>query len=120
MEDRQGNIPMSRIELEALPGVGQYIAGAVLTTLYNQAEHFIDVNMDRLLGRFFGPRKLAGIRDDPYLQTLARRVVEGRDSLYINWAILDFGALVCKPNRPLCGDCPLKTKCQAFDQWTRQ
>src|SRR5205823_5501423 len=72
MEERAGSLPTSRSELERLPGIGQYIASAVLLTLYNQPEPLMDVNMARVLERFFGPRKLADIRYDPYLQTLSR------------------------------------------------
>jgi len=114
MDLQGGVVPSSRLELESLAGVGQYIASAVLTTLYNQAEPFIDVNMSRVLERFFDPRKLADIRDDPYLQTLARQVVKSDKSILVNWAIIDFAALVCKPNHPLCQICPLQSKCLFF------
>lgn len=107
-------VPSTRQELEALDGVGQYTASAILCVLYEQSEPLIDVNMARVLERFFGPRNLADIRDDPYLQTLARKVVEDSDSLKINWAILDFSALVCKANVPECLVCPLQLNCDYF------
>jgi A/G-specific adenine glycosylase len=116
IEERGGSLPGSRGELEQLPGIGQYIANAVLLTFYKQPEPLIDVNMARVLERFFGPRKLADIRYDPYLQTLARRVVSTEDSLQVNWAILDLGALVCKNGVPLCLQCPLRTKCEFYKQ----
>ena len=72
--------------------------------------------MARVLERFFGPRKLADIRYDPYLQTLARRVVNTENSLQVNWAILDLGALVCKNGAPLCLQCPLRAKCEFYQQ----
>lgn len=49
--------------------------------VYGIPEPLVDVNMVRVLERFFGPRKLADIRYDSYLQTLARQVVEGEQSL---------------------------------------
>lgn len=112
IEAQNSSLPTSRSELERLPGIGQYIASAVLLTLYNKPEPLIDVNMARVLERFFGPRKLADIRYDPYLQTLARSVVDLEESLQINWAILDLGALVCKGGVPLCPKCPLRTMCK--------
>ena len=118
IEKRGGSLPASRSELERLPGIGQYIANAALLTLYNQPEPLIDVNMARVLERFFGPRKLADIRYDPYLQTLARRVVNTENSLRVNWAVLDLGALVCKNGTPLCLQCPLKAKCKFYKQST--
>lgn len=116
MEKQNGLFPASRSELEQLPGIGQYIASAALLTLYNQPEPLIDVNMARVLERFFGPRKLADIRYDPYLQTLARNVVNIEESLQINWAILDLGALACKSGVPLCSQCPLKIECKFYKE----
>jgi A/G-specific adenine glycosylase len=118
IEERKGSLPASRVELEQLPGIGQYIANAVLLAFYKQPEPLVDVNMARVLERFFGPRKLADIRYDPYLQTLARRVVNTENSLQVNWAILDLGALVCKNGTPLCLQCPLRAKCKFYQQST--
>lgn len=114
MEELGGSLPVTRSELEQLPGVGQYIASAVLLVVHRVAEPLVDVNMARVLERFFGPRKLADIRYDSYLQTLARRVVEGEQSLQLNWAILDFGALICKVGQPAWHVCPLQEKCSFF------
>ncbi|TME11609.1 MAG: A/G-specific adenine glycosylase [Chloroflexi bacterium] len=118
VEERADSLPSSRSELEQLPGIGQYIASAVLLTLYNQPEPLVDVNMSRVLERFFGSRKLADIRYDPYLQTLSRRIVNSERSLQVNWAILDLGALVCKNGTPLCLQCPLRAKCKFYKQRT--
>lgn len=114
MEERGGSLPATRAELEQLPGVGQYIASAVLLVVHGIAEPLVDVNMARVLERFFGSRKLVDIRYDPYLQTLARRVVEGEHSLQINWAILDLGALVCRVGQPHWQACPLQENCFFF------
>lgn len=117
---RGGKVPTSRDELEKLDSIGQYTASVVLNTVYGHAEPFIDVNMARVLERFFGPRKYFDIRDDPYLHTLSRRVVRGEESLLVNWAVLDFSALVCKLKRPLCEECPLQAKCLYFNSLTEQ
>lgn len=61
MKEREGSLPSSRSELEQLPGVGQYIANAILLALYKQPEPLLDINVARVLERFFGPRKLADI-----------------------------------------------------------
>lgn len=120
IEEQDGLLPVTRDGLEQLPGVGQYIANAVLLTFYKRPEPLVDVNMARVLERFFGPRKLADIRYDPYLQTLARHVVNTENSLQVNWAILDLGALVCKNGIPLCLHCPLRAKCDFCKQCTNR
>ena len=70
--------------------------------------------MARMLERYFGPRKLADIRYDPYLQALATRVVTCRDPAAMNWAILDLAATVCKIREPLCPDRPLRKGCKDY------
>ncbi|MBV9924481.1 MAG: hypothetical protein JOZ96_05515 [Acidobacteria bacterium] len=113
--ERGGEVPATRDELERLESVGQYTASVVLNTVHGIPEPFVDVNMARVLERFFGPRTYFDVRDDPYLHTLSRRVVEGGDSLQANWAVLDFSALVCRAKRPLCEQCPVRARCDYFN-----
>ena len=108
---RLDSLPHTRCGLENLPGIGQYIANVLLVVLQGRRIPFLDINMSRVLERFFGPRELADIRYDPYLQTLARKVVNVADSLSANWMILDFAALVCTKRRPRCSNCPLSERC---------
>lgn len=111
MTARGGRLPRKRVELEELPGVGQYIANAVLTLCHGEREPLLDVNMARVLERYFGPRVLADIRYDAYLQRLAREVISRGDPIVTNWAVLDLAAIVCKPKRPLCASCPVVRGC---------
>jgi A/G-specific adenine glycosylase len=111
MAERGGRFPKEIMEIEALPGVGQYIANAILLFAGGRPEPLLDVNMTRVLERVFGPRALADIRYDPYLQSLARSIVEGDDPAAVNWAILDHASLVCKLRHPLCTACPLNRQC---------
>jgi A/G-specific adenine glycosylase len=115
MVARHGKIPRDRADLESIPLVGQYIANAIEQVIFNQPSPLLDVNMARLLERYFGPRKLADIRYDPYLQELARRVITLSQAKHLNWAILDFAALVCKALRPRCPGCPLNRDCLYFE-----
>jgi A/G-specific adenine glycosylase len=114
MARRHGRFPRTRDEIEKLPGVGQYIANAVLLFCYDQPEPLVDVNMARVLERFFGPRKLADIRYDPYLQELAHGVIPQRRAKEFNWAVLDLAALVCRTRQPLCTTCILRMRCLFF------
>ena len=111
MAARNGRFPKTRDEIEDLPNVGQYIANAVLLFCHNAPEPLLDVNMARVLERFFGPRDLADIRHDPYLQFLARQVVLDDDPVLVNWALLDHATLVCKIANPLCDQCPVRSRC---------
>lgn len=114
MVKRKGKIPTDRSELESIPFMGQYIANAVELIIFNQPSPLVDVNMARVLERVFGPRKMADIRYDPYLQSLAKDVVTHSESQKLNWAILDFAALVCKARSPLHSQCPLRSQCDFY------
>jgi len=106
--------PDNRMELEKLPGVGQYIANAILLLVFDKPEPLLDVNMARVLERYFGPRKLVDIRKDSYLQDLSRLIIKSTNPKVINFSILDFSALVCKITKPLCEICPLQRGCKFF------
>ena len=115
--ENDGQLPSSRKELESLMHIGQYISSVILTTFHGKAEPFIDVNTARVVDRFFGPRKLVDIRYDPYLKAISSLIVKNpRESLTLNWAILDFAALVCKAIKPLCPTCPMKSNCLYFQK----
>ncbi len=111
MQARRGRFPKRRGEIQDLPGVGQYISSAVLLFCHGGREPLLDVNMARVLERCFAPRKLVDIRYDPWLQMLARRVVDHKQTIEINWAILDLAAKVCLVSQPNCHTCPLIECC---------
>ena len=114
MARRRGRFPKTREAIEELPGVGQYIANAILLFAWDQPEPLLDVNMARVLERFFGPRALVDIRFDPGLQALARDVVQGSRAVEVNWAILDLAAMICRTRNPRCEECPLRFRCRRF------
>ena len=107
-----GELPPHRGELEKLPAVGQYVASAVLLFYHGRAEPLLDAGMARVIERHFGPRALADIRYDPYLQDLSRRLMRGRRPIDVNWALLDLAALVCKTSKPQCDICPVAQTCR--------
>lgn len=114
MEKRNGKLPTDRSELESIPFLGQYIANAIELIIFKQPSPLVDVNMARLLERYFQKRKMADIRYDPHLQSLSRKLVDNSQAKQLNWAVLDFSALVCKARNPLCSGCELKAKCSYY------
>lgn len=111
MVKRKGRLPKNREDLESIPFMGQYIANAVELIIFNNPKPLVDVNMARVVERFFGPRKMADIRYDPYLQELSQTLVNIPQGKEINWAILDYAALVCKARNPICNECALRHQC---------
>lgn len=114
MMNRNGEIPKERKLIEQIPLLGQYIANAIELQLLGRSRPLLDVNMARVLERYFGPRQLADIRYDTYLQNLAHQVVDHEFSKEINWAILDFAAIICKARKPLCESCIMAASCKYF------
>lgn len=114
MVRRNGRLPRDRQELETIPYFGQYIANAIELFIFNKRSPLLDVNMARVLERYFGKRIMADIRYDPYLQNLARKVVDHEKSKELNWAILDFAPSICKMRSPQCVTCGLRKRCMHF------
>jgi A/G-specific adenine glycosylase len=115
MVKRNGRLPRNRKELESIPFMGQYIANSVELVVFNQPSPLIDVNMARVLERFFGPRILTDIRYDSYLQNLSYKLVGHKNSKDVNWAVLDFSSAVCVARNPRCVICHLKKYCKFYN-----
>lgn len=111
INENGGKLPNTRDEIIKLPMIGQYIGNAYELFILKTPSPLLDVNMARVLERYFGPRKLSDIRYDPYLQNLANKVVDHPQSINLNWAILDFAAMVCRKLNPKCNECPLAANC---------
>jgi A/G-specific adenine glycosylase len=111
MVSRRGRFPRDREQIESLPGVGQYVANAIVLFAHDGREPLLDVNAARVLERHFGSRRLADIRYDPYLQRLAKSIVRSDQAISLNWALLDLAATVCRIKAPLCEHCPLAVTC---------
>jgi A/G-specific adenine glycosylase len=111
-----GLVPKEKEALLALPGVGPYIANAVLAVAFGQPAPLLDPNSIRVIGRVFGiwsdrPRP----RDDLTLWGFLERLVPQSKPAEFGLALVDLGALVCTPRRPRCGECPLRTRCTAYN-----
>lgn len=119
MSKRKGVFPKEREEMESIPLLGQYLCNAVELLIFGKSRPLIDVNMARVLERYFGERKMADLRYDQYLQSLANKVVDHPDAKIINWSILDFAALTCKPRNPDCVTCELKTHCLYYNRFVK-
>jgi len=109
-----GKVPDTQEKLLKLPGIGPYIANAVLATAYNKRSAVLDTNIVRILERFFAiksskPRP----RTDPMLWSAAQQLLPQKTDICKTWnyALLDFGALVCSHYNPRCRECPCKKKC---------
>lgn len=106
-----GNIPPDRENLLSLPGVGEYIADAVLSFAYDMDVAVVDSNVCRVLSRVFGLKQQGEARRDRRFRELAQRLVPHGRSREFNWAMIDFASMICTPRKPKCNECPLKSVC---------
>ena len=110
-----GHFPRCYDELLSLPGVGRYTAAAVASFAYGEPKAVLDGNVYRVLARHAGISTPidtpAGARE---FALLAEDRLDSKDSALYNQAIMDFGALVCKPSSPLCLECPVADTCVAL------
>lgn len=104
-------VPDKREDLEKLPGVGEYVAGAVLSLGYGKKEWIVDSNIVRVFKRYFGIKTSKEGRRDKHVIEMAKMYVSCKNPGKANLAILDFAALLCMPKNPGCKKCPLKKEC---------
>ena len=113
---RDGTLSDNPDELQQLPGVGRYTAGAVACFAYEKPVPAVDVNVARVLRRvFFGEG-----RRERDVWVLAKTLVpkNGERAWRFNQAVMELGALVCTARKPKCPDCPVNTNCQTFSAVT--
>ena len=113
-ERYNGQFPKEYKSLLALPGIGPYTASAIMSFAYDQPYAVVDGNVFRVLSRVFGIMTPidTSIGQKEFAQKSQVCLEKTRPAEY-NQAIMDFGALVCSPRRPLCDICPLNDICQA-------
>ena len=108
IQEHGQTIPDSYDELIQLPGVGDYMASAVLCFAFGQPTTLLDANTIRFARRFTGRDKLAPWEIRLTLHELARPGVADAEW---NYALLDLGALVCGTRKPECAACPVSSEC---------
>jgi len=112
--DFNGTIPENEKELILLNGVGKYIARAILCFGFNKKVSIMDVNIGRILIRFFGLQEPKRIRDSKDLWGKADILLPNKDIRKFNLYLLDFGSLICEKRKPKCNICPLNYHCAFF------
>lgn len=112
MDKFGGEVPPERAELLSLPGVSEYIAGAVRCFAWDFPEPLADTNTVRIVGRLFGLEiKDSSRRNALFLKLLAGLIDQHEPRLY-NYALLDLADRVCKKKQPPdCTNCPLNQIC---------
>jgi A/G-specific adenine glycosylase len=114
VERHGGQLPARWEELIRLPGIGRYTAGAVLSIAFGQALPAVDGNVRRVISRLCALEESV---DDPSgreaIERLLHPLIPQKDPGLFNQALMELGALICKPKNPTCTVCPLGDFCRA-------
>lgn len=117
VEDYGGEIPRDLAALRSLPGVGRYVAGAILSFAFDEPAPIVEANSQRVLARLLAWRgDLKSPATNARLWKVAERLVPDLGAGKFNQALMDLGALVCVARSPSCLICPLMTRCAARQQ----
>jgi A/G-specific adenine glycosylase len=114
VREHAGMIPNDPEAVRSLPGLGRYIAGAVLSFAFDRPEPIVEANSQRVLARLLGVRedlKISRVRER--IWQAAAQLVPEQGAGDFNQALMDLGALVCTPRSPSCLLCPLVALCRA-------
>ena len=119
LQKKRGKFPASRKEIDKLPAVGQYVGNSIELFVHGRPLPLLDVNMSRVIERYFRPRKLADVRHDPWLQALAKTIITlGGNPVKLNWSILDLGGTICISRNPRCNACPIRRGCSSAKMYS--
>jgi DNA (cytosine-5)-methyltransferase 1 len=113
-KDKSGMLPRNKDELQESNLATLYISNAYELFILKNRAALLDVNMSRVLRRFFNPKEFLDVRNDKLIQELAHQVTDIESCKELNWAILDFAALVCKSSKPSCPSCSLNLNCKFY------
>lgn len=115
VENHHGKFPENYEDIINLKGIGEYTAAAIVSFAYNQAYPVVDGNVMRCLSRIYGintpVNSTVGKKE---IYTLALELIDKDQPGEFNQAIMEFGALQCKPHNPDCNNCIFHLECKAY------
>ena len=113
IEEYNGHLPRNKDDLKSLPGVGEYTSSAIMAIAFNKKIIPFDGNVERVLKRVFNLKTNKEISKENLYKKKTFFGKTNRSSDYAQ-AIMEMGALICKPSIPLCYQCPISKKCKSF------
>tara|TARA_B100000900_G_scaffold295118_1_gene253794 strand:+ start:2362 stop:3342 length:981 start_codon:yes stop_codon:yes gene_type:complete len=108
-----GKLPNNIEDLLSLPGIGNYTANAILAIAFNKPYIPLDGNIERVLKRYLFLKKSKEIQKNNLIEKKSIFGIASRSGDYAQ-ALMELGALICKPKNPLCNQCPISINCKSF------
>ena len=115
INDFNKKLPSKFLELKSLPGIGDYTASAILAIAFNKPHIPLDGNIERVLKRYLYLKKEKDIQKENLIKKKSVFGISSRSSDYAQ-ALMELGALICKPINPLCNQCPVSKKCKSLQK----
>ena len=116
-DEYKGVFPSTYNEIKQLKGIGPYTAAAISSFAFNEPQAVVDGNVQRVISRYFGiTTPIDTAEGKKQYQQLAQQLLHVRQPGIYNQAIMDFGAVICKPQNPLCKECIQKNECKAVKE----
>ncbi|MFT3748409.1 MAG: A/G-specific adenine glycosylase [Agriterribacter sp.] len=104
-------------DILSLKGIGSYTAAAIASFAFNLPYAVVDGNVLRVMARMFGIKQpVDSGKGKALLTSLANDLLDKKSPGIYNQAVMDFGAVVCKPKLPLCNNCVMKKECIAYNE----
>ena len=117
VREHGGKFPTTYAALQQLPGIGKYTAAAIASFAFQEAVPVVDGNVLRVLARYFGIKLDIGqTKSWSVFFSLAQEQLGSFPPQVFNQAIMEFGAMQCKPGMPSCETCPLSITCFAAQE----
>ena len=108
-----GKIPNNYEDLISLPGIGNYTANAILAIAFNKSYIPLDGNIERVLKRYLHLKKDNEIQKNNLIKKKSIFGISSRASDYAQ-ALMELGAMICKPKNPECSACPILKSCKSY------
>ena len=108
-----GRLPSTIDELKLLPGIGDYTANAIMAIAFNKSFIPLDGNIERVIKRLLNLKLISQVSKENLIKQKKILGASIRGSDYAQ-ALMELGALICKPKNPLCFKCPVKRNCKSF------
>jgi len=109
-----GHFPADYDKLRKIPGVGEYIAGAMMVVCFNKPAPVVDSNIARFINRYWDLGLKGEIRRKKEIVKIALDLFSNKEPGKLLFALVDFTSLICKPRKPECFNCPLKFSCACY------
>ncbi|MET1248802.1 A/G-specific adenine glycosylase [Sporolactobacillus sp. STCC-11] len=117
VENYDGRLPDNKGDLLSITGIGPYTAAALLSFAYDEPEPAIDGNLMRVLSRvFLIDDDISKQKTRKKFENLASDLIARTEPGAFNQALMDLGAMICRPKKTNCPQCPVHAYCLAYDE----